>query len=393
MDDIILMISPFFSPNIGGVETHLDDLCAYLNKRKRRVRVITYQPLTTIAKGRKIEDRETVRIRRIRWFGHNLFHRLESRPLLEFLYLAPGLFLFSLFFLLRNRKIVRVIHAHGLVAAFIAIFLAQAFGKRSIVSLHTIYRFGEGLKASFIIRKVLSRTDHFLVVSQKCKEDLLNMGVSESKVSVFRYWVDHDVFKPLNREKSKQIIGFPNKFIALFVGRFIEAKGVELVVQAAAMARNEITFLFVGNGPLEGKIRKQAEKHNNILIISGIKNKELPIYYSAANVLVWGPIDQDYLGRVSIEALSCELPVIVPNRVAILGVAEDVLPGVLDSSVGILLAPNAKLLAEKLDELYSSSVRLENLRTRCREFAFDRYGVANARAIEKTYDLVAQREA
>ena len=29
----ILLLTPFFSPNIGGVETHLDDLVKALDKR------------------------------------------------------------------------------------------------------------------------------------------------------------------------------------------------------------------------------------------------------------------------------------------------------------------------------------------------------------------------
>ena len=52
MDRKILMLSPFFSPNTGGVETFLDDLIRYLNKNSKFVEVITYQPLTTNIKAK-----------------------------------------------------------------------------------------------------------------------------------------------------------------------------------------------------------------------------------------------------------------------------------------------------------------------------------------------------
>src|SRR3972149_1570023 len=135
----ILMVTPFFSPNIGGVETHLDDLCAYLRRRGHEISVITYQPLTTRVKAPKNEREQNFEIRRINCFGYNLFNQLEKYPLFEFIYLTPLLLLHSLLFLLWNGKKIDVIHVHGLNAAFIAKVLARLFAKRSVVSIHAIY--------------------------------------------------------------------------------------------------------------------------------------------------------------------------------------------------------------------------------------------------------------
>ena len=78
----ILIITPAFRPNIGGVESYLDDLCDYLVKREHRVYVIAYQPITTKAKGLNFEKDRTLEIIRMPWFGHNLFHKLEKYPFL-----------------------------------------------------------------------------------------------------------------------------------------------------------------------------------------------------------------------------------------------------------------------------------------------------------------------
>ena len=43
----ILILTPFFSPNIGGVESHLDDLVTALDQQGYLVFVQTYSPLTT----------------------------------------------------------------------------------------------------------------------------------------------------------------------------------------------------------------------------------------------------------------------------------------------------------------------------------------------------------
>jgi len=84
----VLILSPFFRPNIGVVETHLDDLCEYLRKNGHKAFVITYQPLIAKNRGQKLEKRENLEIRRIRWFGYNFFHMLEPYPLPEFIYLT-----------------------------------------------------------------------------------------------------------------------------------------------------------------------------------------------------------------------------------------------------------------------------------------------------------------
>ena len=89
----ILIISPFFYPNIGGVETHLSDLVKELSK-KYKVFVHTYSPITTQnTSWQKKEKSKNLVIFRHGWFGKNLFHKLEKYSILQFLYLTPYLFL------------------------------------------------------------------------------------------------------------------------------------------------------------------------------------------------------------------------------------------------------------------------------------------------------------
>ena len=42
----------YFSPAVGGVETHLDDLCKYFASRKHTVYVRTYKALGTSKRGK-----------------------------------------------------------------------------------------------------------------------------------------------------------------------------------------------------------------------------------------------------------------------------------------------------------------------------------------------------
>ena len=91
----VLILTPFFSPNIGGVETHLDNLVSILDEKGYRVFVQTYSPITTENTPWKKSELigNNIKINRYRWFGKNLFHKLENYPILDFLYLTPYLFL------------------------------------------------------------------------------------------------------------------------------------------------------------------------------------------------------------------------------------------------------------------------------------------------------------
>ena len=117
------------------METHLDDLCRHLEISGREAQVIIYQLLTVRRRGPKFEQRGSVSIWRLSWFGRNWFLKLEPFPPPVFLYLFPGLFFYSFFYLLRHRGEVNVIHAHGLVAADIVAILGKFFRKKMVLVL------------------------------------------------------------------------------------------------------------------------------------------------------------------------------------------------------------------------------------------------------------------
>jgi glycosyltransferase involved in cell wall biosynthesis len=243
-----MIVSPFFSPNIGGVETHLDDLVAVLSERGHCAEVITYQPLTSNLKGLAFEQRGIVSIKRVQWFGVGLFPRLEKFGPLSLVYLVPGLLVHSILALTRQKSI-RTIHAQGLASSIVALVLKSLFQVRVVVSLHTDYRLLRKGGAS-TVADLLSRADEILVCSSAAMEDLRLLGVPVKKLRPFTYWVNQSIFRPLDRNMCRLGLGLGSEFIALFVGRFVESKGVRLVLEAAKLCP-KVTFLFVGEGPLE----------------------------------------------------------------------------------------------------------------------------------------------
>jgi phosphatidylinositol glycan class A protein len=131
----ILQLSAHFSPNVGGVETHLDDLVSGLVKRKHQVTVLTYQPLSVDISAPVYEKKNGLEIVRVPWIK-GFFDKLVDKPVLEFIYLLPGLFILLPVLLLRRKY--QVIHVHGLVAATVAIFWKSFFQIRVVVSVHSL---------------------------------------------------------------------------------------------------------------------------------------------------------------------------------------------------------------------------------------------------------------
>lgn len=375
----ILMITPFFRPNIGGVETHLDGLCKYLRDRGHKVFVLTYQPLTTRVKAQNFEKKQNLEIRRIGWFGYNLFHKLESYPLLEFTYLTPMLLIYSLFFCLSRKKYVDVIHAHGLNASFVAEVLAKVFRKKAIVSLHAIYNLSKRPMLTKLMKVVLSSYGAILTLSNKSKMELTKMGLDSEKIRVFTYWVDQTLFKPINKAKCRKEFGLEGKFIVLFIGRLIEIKGVRLLIRVAKKlsAIEDVYFVFIGDGPLTGEVKAASNNFGNIIYVGEVENKELSPYYNAADVVIVPSLYEEGFGRVILEALSCGTPVIASNRGGI--------PEALDESVGMLIEPEVDEIVQTVESLYESPEKLANLRRNCRAYAIKKFSEDNATAIEDAY--------
>lgn len=378
--ETVLILSPFFRPNIGGVETHLDDLTEYLRKHGHKVFVITYQPLTTKVHAPKLGKKENLEIRRIRWFGYNWFHKLEPYPLLEFLYLFPGLFIYSFFFLLKNRKKIDVIHTQGFVPSAVGKILNSFFKIHSVASVHTVYDLKKKPLLGKIFSWILESYDKILLVSKGAKEELLPFGLDQKKSKIFTYWASQDRFKPLDKNQCKKQVGWDNKFVVLFVGRLIKIKGAHVLVEAARKVNKNIFLAFIVTGTYEDflEITNQSKLDENIIYVGHVDYSVLNLYYNAADILAVPSQYEEGFARVNLEAMLCGTPVIASNK--------GCLPEIINSNVGELVEPpTADEFAKRIEYYYNHPVKLRQLSENCSKYARERFSEDNAKIIEESY--------
>ncbi len=371
----ILLITTPFRPNIGGVETHLDDLIKQGVKAGYDFTILTYQPLVTEAYGEIFEKHQGFRVFRIPWLRMNLFLILEKYPILEFIYLFPALFLTGLFLLLFNQYKVEVIHAQGLIAGAVGLILGKIFNKKTIISTHSIYNFPKsGLYFEFA-KFLFSKSDKVLCLSHQSKQEILDLGVDDSRVEVFTYWVDQTVFHPLLKKESKN----SRVLTCLFVGRLVNGKGIpELLEAAANMLNNKVKFVIVGDGPLAELIRDISKKLTNIKFEGKIDNKELVKYYNAADVLLVPSTHEEGYGRVILEALCCGVPIIATNRG---GVKE-----YINQKIGILIDVSPANINNAIISFINNPDSLKSMSKEAYNYAKIHFNEKNCQIIFRNYE-------
>lgn len=375
----VLMICPFAHPNIGGVETHLSKLTDYLVKRGHFVCLLTYQPLTTKARGSAVEKHPGLEIHRLSWFGYNFFPKLEPYFPLVLLYLFPGLFVGSLIFYLRHHREVDVIHAHGFAAALVVKILVKIFPKRTVVSTHAVYSLRGRKLLAALVKLLLRSFDAILAVGETSREELVAIGLDEKKVRVHPNWIDLSVFTP-HLLPVKKGAGLT----VLFVGRFLEKKGVKILLDASEKL-SEMRFVFVGGGELENEVRAAAEKQGNVQYVGKLfqdKPEELQKlieYYGAADFLASPVLYDEGFSAVLLEACACGTPIMISRR----GCPEYF----LDETVAVFLnrEPTADEVVEKLNFYLSHPQELQKLQAACRPFAEKNFSEKNAEVILESY--------
>ncbi len=393
----VLVLPQTYPPDVGGVETHLSDLTAILERRDDfRTWILCYKPIVTKVAGYlPREQRGAVSIRRFWWFGGNLFRRLEPFPALLFLYITPYFLIRALFFMLAHGRRIDVIHAHGFNMGFVAMALAALFCKRVVFQSHALYSFRKGALFTRVAAFVLRRMDRLLALCAASKVELAGLGVAPEKITIYRAWIDLERFTDAGRDASRLRLGWGNSpqsaishppstishepsagFVAFFVGRLIGIKGEGIVIGLAERFPG-VTFIIAGDGPNRPVVVTAARRLGNLRYLGLIPNTELPDYYRAADVVLVPSQYPEGFGRVICEALACGTPVIASRLGGI--------PDAMDDTVGVLCEGSAAAFEEALKLLLHDVAFYEAMRRRTRAYAYERFGPGNAGVILAAY--------
>lgn len=145
------------------------------------------------------------------------------------------------------------------------------------------------------------------------------LGVPDERIRVIHNPVDAAIFVPANAEqkaKARAVLGLPQDALVLgAIGRLSFQKNPQLLYRAAApvlKVRSNVVLLHVGQGELEDELRRLADELgiNSRIVRNAYLNKPVSFYHAVDALIVTSRYEAGW-PVVVLEAISCDLPVIV----------------------------------------------------------------------------------
>ncbi|MFX0196564.1 MAG: glycosyltransferase family 4 protein [Candidatus Hodarchaeota archaeon] len=128
--------------------------------------------------------------------------------------------------------------------------------------------------------------------------------------------VDPEFFCKKDVSHLKKELGIRD-FVVGFIGKIARQKGILDLVEAASRINKEIQLLIIGNGDLREEVGNRLKAlgfGQRAFIIDAVPHSQVPDYLNCMDVLVLPSVTFPHLkeqfGRVIIEGMACEVPVI-----------------------------------------------------------------------------------
>jgi glycosyltransferase involved in cell wall biosynthesis len=296
----VLQVCPRYSPFIGGIATHVEELAKNLVSLGADVEVYTTDP-----EGRfpKKEIRDAVSV-----------NRFQSYSFGDLYFFSPGLYR-----ALKKLRSADVVHVHNYqdFCALAAVCAKRNYQKPLIFTPHfhpaganELRTMGKKLYASLVGRHIFENSDAVIAVSNY-ERHLLS--------ETFHFNEQRITYVPngINAKNCMYVargIDSPKKSI-LYVGRLEEYKGVQYLISAFPKVREkekDAQLLIVGVGSHKKKLVSLAESlgvRNDVHFLGNVSDVDLANLYSTSSLFVM-PSEYEAFCIAMVEAMACGLPVI-----------------------------------------------------------------------------------
>jgi len=230
--------------------------------------------------------------------------------------------------------------------------------KHAPTDAHLVYASFQNLRKRYpppfaeFERRSIQRASAWIAFGQTVEATLtLRYGYNRIPHRVIPPGVDVERFAPdaaTGRALRRQIGWFADAPVVGYLGRFTQAKGVADMCDALDRVRAPWHALFVGGGPMQRDLERFRDRHRGCVhIANGVEHADVPRWLNAMTILCapsrttakW----REQFGRMSIEAMSCGVPVV--------GTDSGEIPYVLGEAGRLVPEQDPAALADALDEL------------------------------------------
>jgi teichuronic acid biosynthesis glycosyltransferase TuaC len=230
-----------------------------------------------------------------------------------------------------------------------AILIGALFRKPVVVSARgtDINVFSQFRLIRPLVKLVLKRADAVIAVAQALKDVMVGLGCSGEKITVIPNGIDPVKFRPLSPLIARQTLGLPMTGpIVLSIGRLIDNKGFQILIEMAASLRRkrpDLMLIIIGDGPNRSRLEERVRKldlQNNVRIVGARPHDELSTWYSAADLFCLAS-EREGCPNVLLEALACGCPVITTD---------------VGGTREIVTSPSLGILVERTPHAFASAV-------------------------------------
>lgn len=186
-------------------------------------------------------------------------------------------------------------------------------------------------KAPYILDKI----DSYIATSEFARGKLAEFGLERKKTHL------KTNFMTIEPEAGRE-----DKNFALFIGRFVDYKGVETLMDACRINPG-FNLKIIGDGPLRDKMRDFAASRKNIELLGKVDREKLLQTLRACSFVIFPSTCYENMPLVIMESFAFSKPVLASN----LGSVREF---VIDGVSGILFEPgDARDLAEKISAMFA----------------------------------------
>jgi glycosyltransferase involved in cell wall biosynthesis len=174
--------------------------------------------------------------------------------------------------------------------------------------------------------------------------------------------IDHSRFRPVSGDERRRLrgaLGLGERPALLFVGRFVEKKGLDLLRPMVAR-HADCDWLFAGWGRLDPAKWGLA----NARVVGRVEHERLAQYYQAADLLVLPSLGEGFPLVVQ-EAMACGTPALITRETA------TGCPGI--ENVALVCEPRSDDVGRVLAEALASPHALRGRRERVAAFTAERW--------------------
>jgi len=367
----ILFVTPYYAPDLGPSAALYEMLCEGLVRMGCEVSLVCAVPhypsglVASEYRGRLVwrENRNGVDVTRV-WVPSLDRRRLPFR-LLSF---ACYQVLATVVALGRRHDVLCV--SSPALETYLPFFVLHLLLRQPVVySVHEIYP-DIGVKLGYFrsrpVIRVLDRMERWCcrkaryvrALSEGYKKQLEAKGVPSSKVAVIWDWIDTDFLQPMPRRNTFSARwDLDSPFVVMYAGNLGSTQGLEYVVEAAPLLKDEpsIRLVLVGDGVAKQSLQESVKRAglNNVQFIPFQPRESLPLVLGSADVLL-NTVKKGF-GTDTVPSKLYSIMASARPVIATIDPGTDTWDLIQRAQCGVCVAPDSpRALAEVIVELYGN---------------------------------------